>query len=50
VEAHTDNWGDKHNNSNLFFFVTALIGKGKAQRKQEEKERQLREEQMQGNQ
>ena len=50
VEAHTDNWGDKHNNSNLFFFVTAPIGKGKAERKKEEKERQLREQQMQGNQ
>ena len=50
VEAHTDNWGDKHNNSNLFFFVTAPIGKGKAERKKEEKERQLKEQQMQGNQ
>lgn len=50
VEAHTDNWGNKHNNSNLFFFVTAPIGKGKAQRKKEEKERQLREQEMQGNQ
>ena len=50
VDAHTDNWGNKHNNSNLFFFVTAPIGKGKAQRKREEKERQLREQQMQGNQ
>ena len=50
VEAHTDNWGDKHNNSNLFFFITAPIGKGKAQRKREEKERQLREQQMQGDQ
>jgi hypothetical protein len=49
VEAHTDNWGNKHNNSNLFFFVTAPIGKGKAQRKQEEKERQLGEQQKQGN-
>jgi hypothetical protein len=50
VEAHTDNWGNKHNNSNLFFFVTAPIGKGKAQRKREEKENQLREQEMQGNQ
>lgn len=50
VEAHTDNWGNKHNNSNLFFFVTAPIGKGKAERKREEKERQLREQEMQGNQ
>lgn len=50
VEAHTDNWGDKHNNSNLFFFVTAPIGKGKAERKREEKERQLREQGIQGNQ
>lgn len=49
VDAHTDNWGNKHNNSNLFFFVTAPIGKGKAQRKKEEKERQLREQQMQNN-
>jgi hypothetical protein len=50
VEAHTDNWGNKHKNSNLFFFVTAPIGKGKAERKREEKERQLREQEMQGNQ
>ena len=49
VEVHTDNWGNKHNNSNLFFFVTAPIGKGKAQRAKEEKERQLREQQMQNN-
>ena len=50
VEAHTDNWGNKHNNSNLFFFVTVPIGKGKAQRQREEKERQLKEQEMQGNQ
>lgn len=49
VEAHTDNWGNKHNNSNLFFFVTAPIGKGKADRKREEKERLEREQGMQEN-
>ena len=49
VNVHTDNFGAKHSNSNLFFFVTAPIGKGKAQRKQEEKERQMREQQMQNN-
>jgi hypothetical protein len=47
VKVHTDNFGNKHNNSNLFFFVTAPIGKGKAQRKREEKERQMLEQQMQ---
>jgi hypothetical protein len=46
VNAHTDSFGIKHKNSNLYFFITAPIGKGKAQRKKEEKERQLREQQM----
>jgi len=46
IDVHTDNFGIKHNNSNLFFFFTAPIGKGKAERKREEKERQLQEQQM----
>jgi len=49
VNAHTDSFGIKHKNSNLYMFVTIPIGKGKAQRKKAEKEQLLKEQQMNNN-
>ena len=38
VNAHTDVYGIKHKNSNLYFFASIPIGKGKAERERAEKE------------
>ena len=41
VNAHTDNEGIKHKNSNLYIYATIPIGKGKVERKRQEKEEEM---------
>jgi hypothetical protein len=40
LNAHTDVYGVKHKNSNLYLFITIPIGKGRAEKKRLEKELQ----------
>jgi hypothetical protein len=41
VNAHTDIEGIKHKNSNLYLFITVPIGKGRAEKRQLEKEQEI---------